>query len=153
MGLLDFVKEAGEWIFGGKEAEAITTEDSNQATVDAIIALVNRFNLNVDNLGVEFNDGVVVLTGSTPTQEEKEKIVLTVGNVQGVHQDDDRLEVENPAPEAVYYTVQKGDTLWKIASDHYGEGNKYMTIFEANKPMLSDPDKIYPDQVLRIPPQ
>ena len=152
MGLLDFVKDAGEKIFGAKEAEAQIPEDNSQETVDAIITLINRFNLNVNNLGVEFNNGVVVLSGTTPTQEEKEKIVLTVGNVQGVSQVDDRLEVENPAPEAVYYTVQRGDTLWKIASDHYGDGNKYMTIFEANKPMLSDPDKIYPDQVLRIPP-
>lgn len=148
MGLLDFVKDAGERLFGTKEAKA----ENNQETVDAIIALVNKFNLNVDNLGVEFNDGVVILTGTTPTQEEKEKIVLTVGNVHGVARVDDRLEVENPAPEAQYYTVQKGDTLWKISEEHYGSGNKYMVIFEANKPMLSDPDKIYPDQVLRIPP-
>lgn len=50
------------------------------------------------------------------------------------------------------YTVQKGDTLWKISTSMYGNGAKYTVIFEANKPMLSDPDKIYPGQVLRIPP-
>jgi nucleoid-associated protein YgaU len=54
-------------------------------------------------------------------------------------------------PEAVFYTVKSGDTLSKIASEHYGSASKYPTIFEANRPMLSDPDKIYPGQVLRIP--
>ena len=51
------------------------------------------------------------------------------------------------------YTVAKGDTLSKIAKEFYGEANKYHQIFEANKPMLKDPDKIYPGQMLRIPPE
>ena len=50
------------------------------------------------------------------------------------------------------YTVQKGDTLSEIAQKMYGKASKYSVIFEANKPMLKDPDKIYPGQVLRIPP-
>ena len=49
------------------------------------------------------------------------------------------------------YTVQKGDTLSGIAKEMYGEANKYPLIFEANQPMLKDPDRIYPGQVLRIP--
>jgi nucleoid-associated protein YgaU len=52
-----------------------------------------------------------------------------------------------------FYTVQKGDTLSKIAREFYGEASKYPQIFEANKPMLKDPDKIYPGQMLRIPPE
>ena len=51
------------------------------------------------------------------------------------------------------YTVQSGDTLSAIAKKFYGNANAYMKIFEANKPMLSHPDKIYPGQLLRIPPQ
>ena len=50
------------------------------------------------------------------------------------------------------YTVVKGDTLGKIAKEFYGNAAKYPLIFEANKPMLSHPDKIYPGQMLRIPP-
>ena len=52
-----------------------------------------------------------------------------------------------------FYTVKSGDTLSKIAKEFYGEANKYNQIFEANKPMLKDPDKIYPGQMLRIPPE
>jgi LysM repeat protein len=75
------------------------------------------------------------------------------GNVEGVARVDDRLEVTTPQPESRYYTVVRGDTLSKIAKDHYGNANQYPKIFEANKPMLKDPDKIYPGQVLRIPPK
>ena len=60
---------------------------------------------------------------------------------------------EGGAGASTFYTVQKGDTLSKIAKDQYGNANKYQQIFEANKPMLKDPDKIYPGQVLRIPPE
>jgi len=55
-------------------------------------------------------------------------------------------------PEANFYTVQPGDSLSKIAKAQYGNAMKYMVIFEANKPMLSNPDKIHPGQTLRIPP-
>jgi nucleoid-associated protein YgaU len=77
--------------------------------------------------------------------------VLAVGNVEGIARVDDRLEVTTPQPEARYYTVAKGDTLSKIAQQHYGDANAYPKIFEANEPMLKHPDKIYPGQVLRIP--
>ena len=53
--------------------------------------------------------------------------------------------------ESQFYTVKKGDTLSRIAKEMYGDASKYPVIFEANKPMLKDPDKIYPGQVLRIP--
>lgn len=55
--------------------------------------------------------------------------------------------------ESQFYTVKSGDTLSKIAKEFYGEANKYPQIFEANKPMLTHPDKIYPGQMLRIPPE
>lgn len=57
------------------------------------------------------------------------------------------------AASETFYVVKPGDTLWKIAEAHYGAGKgaKYMEIFEANRPMLTDPDKIQPGQRLRIP--
>ena len=86
-------------------------------------------------------------------QQTKEKILLCCGNVAGVAKVNDELRVAEPADEAKYYTVVKGDTLSKIAKEFYGNANAYPKIFEANKPMLSHPDKIYPGQTLRIPPQ
>ena len=84
-------------------------------------------------------------------QAEREKVILAVGNVAGIARVDDRLEAKKKAPEAQMYTVVAGDSLSKIAKKFYGDAGKYHVIFEANKPMLKDPDKIYPGQVLRIP--
>jgi nucleoid-associated protein YgaU len=56
---------------------------------------------------------------------------------------------ENPYTQ--WYEVQPGDTLWKIAKEHYGDGNLYTEIFKANQDTLSDPDKIKVGQKLRIP--
>ncbi len=78
--------------------------------------------------------------------------MLCCGNVSGVGAVKDMMSVDQSAPEAQYYTVVSGDTLSKISKQYYGDPNKYPRIFEANKPMLSDPNKIYPGQVLRIPP-
>ena len=86
-----------------------------------------------------------------PTQADREKVILVLGNTAGIAQVDDRLEVERKEPEAQFYTVKAGDTLSKIAKQHYGNANKYPTILEANRPMLRNPDQIYPGQVLRIP--
>jgi nucleoid-associated protein YgaU len=65
---------------------------------------------------------------------------------------DDQMTVRMQTAEALLYTVESGDTLSKIAREQYGSAGKYMAIFDANKPMLKDPNKIYPGQVLRIPP-
>ena len=91
------------------------------------------------------------MAGVAADQATKEKIVLCCGNVSGVAKVNDMLTVEQPADESRYYTVVKGDTLSAIAKKEYGNANAYMKIFEANKPMLSNPDKIYPGQLLRIP--
>ena len=90
--------------------------------------------------------------GKVTDQATRERVILALGNVQGVARVDDRIEVAEPAPEAVLYTVQSGDSLSKISLAHYGDAMKYMVIFEANQPMLENPDLIYPGQVLRIPP-
>ena len=88
-----------------------------------------------------------------PDQATREKILLCCGNVHAVEHVNDQMTVAAPAAEARYYTVKSGDTLSKISKDMYGDANHYNLIFEANRPMLSNPDKIYPGQTLRIPAQ
>jgi nucleoid-associated protein YgaU len=107
--------------------------------------------LSGDELGVRVDGDKVTLTGQVASQEVREKIVLLAGNNQGIGSVDDQLTVATPAPEATFYDVQSGDTLSKIAKEFYGNANKYPQIFEANRPMLKDPDEIYPGQKLRIP--
>lgn len=148
MGLIDFVKDVGEMMFGGNEARA----EAKQETEEALVNQVKQMGLKVDDLAVAFDDDIATITGMASSQEEREKVVLLIGNTKGVGKVDDRMTVAQPAPEAALYTVNSGDTLSKIAKEQYGNAGKYMTIFNANKPMLKDPDKIYPGQVLRIPP-
>jgi nucleoid-associated protein YgaU len=94
----------------------------------------------------------VTVTGEVGSQEEKEKILLAVGNIAGVGNVDDQITVTGPvAKAAVFVTVVKGDTLSAISLRVYGDANKYQKIFDANKPMLKDVNKIYPGQSLRIP--
>ncbi len=164
MGLFDFVKDAGDKLLGlGKEAgekimgrdktaQAAQKQATDQATAKALNTMVNNLGLKVEGLSIDFKDGLATVHGTTPSQEEKEKIILAVGNTKGVSQVDDQLSVQKPESEAVFYTVKSGDTLSKIAKAHYGNAQKYNVIFEANRPMLKDPNKIYPGQTLRIPP-
>jgi nucleoid-associated protein YgaU len=119
----------------------------------ALVKLVDSMGFKVQELGVRVDDDKVTLTGQAPSQADREKIVLLVGNTEGIGSVDDNMTVAKQEAEATYYEVQKGDTLSKIAKQHYGDANKYPVIFEANKPMLKDPDEIYPGQRLRIPQQ
>jgi nucleoid-associated protein YgaU len=162
MGLMSFIKEAGEKIFGIKEAKAAqeaptpdpqAAANANKAAADAIMGYMSTMNVQVDGLSVEVDGaaGAVTVSGTAATQEAKEKALLCCGNVAGVETVNDMITVSSPEPEAQFYTVVKGDTLSKISKQHYGDANQYMKIFEANKPMLSHPDKIYPGQMLRIP--
>lgn len=141
MGIWDFVKEAGELlgIGGVKDAKA---ED--------LKASVEKLKLPVDGLDVKVEGDKVIVSGKAPSQEVKEKVILAVGNVAGVGKVEDHIETPG-GDQARFYTVQKGDTLSAIAKREYGDPNKYNAIFEANRPMLTHPDKIYPGQVLRIP--
>lgn len=153
MGLLSFIKEAGEKLFGSGEAKA-GTADANTAAAKAIKDYIGAMKLGADNLEVAFDGstGTVTVSGQANDQETREKIVLCCGNVAHVDKVVDNMTVKNPLPEAKFYTVVRGDTLSKIAKEYYGNANAYMTIFEANRPMLTHPDKIYPGQMLRIPP-
>jgi nucleoid-associated protein YgaU len=151
MGLFDFVKSAGR---KEKEREEAERDEKNRELIkgNKILRYVMGLGLDVENLRVKFDDGVATVTGKAKSQAEREKVVLAVGNTEGVAQVDDQMEVADPAAEAKFYTVKKGDSLSKIAKELYGDAMKYPVIFEANKPMLKDPNLIYPGQTLRIPP-
>lgn len=143
MGLFKFAKNAGDrmgdamtdnWfvnIFKGK--------DDDDAKVDA------------SNVRVEQKGDRVILKGRAKTQAEAEKMIIAAGNRQGVSEVESHLDVDKKGPESRFYEVKSGDTLSKIAKDYYGDAQKYPVIFEANRPLLKDPDKIYPGQTLRIP--
>jgi nucleoid-associated protein YgaU len=166
MSLLSFVKDAGEKLFGRGQAQAAMSEvkadpnneakiaAANAAAADAILDYIKAQNLSATGLTVTFDGASATASvfGVAPDQSTKEKIALCCGNVAGVVAVNNMMSVDQSAPEATYYTVVPGDNLSKIAKANYGDPNKYMVIFEANKPMLSDPNKIYPGQVLRIPP-
>jgi nucleoid-associated protein YgaU len=166
MGLIEFVKNAGEKLFGGDDEPEVqnqarvrqqTPEEIKQFNerrkAGKLVHLVEGLGFEVEDLSIKVEDDVAAVSGKVGSQADREKIVLAVGNTSGIGRVDDGMEVGSSEPEAAYYTVQSGDTLSKIAKEYYGNPMKYPEIFEANKPLLSDPDKIYPGQVLRIPPQ
>ena len=136
MGLWNFVKTAGRKLTGKDDLPTAAVLHKEVA------------DLGLDTKGAEITveGDKVVVTGGEMTQEEREKVILAVGNVEGVA----TVEADT-SDEPVFHTVVKGDTLWAIAEKTLGNGSKYNAIFEANRPMLSHPDKIYPGQVLRIP--
>lgn len=141
MGLFDFVKEAGRMIgIGDDEPDAETLKKA-----------VEEAGLNNSDIEVRVDGDRAIVTGKAASQEELEKVVLAIGNNKGIASVDSQIEVDSPEPEAKFYTVKSGDTLSQIAKSQYGNANKFPVIFEANKPMLDDPNKIYPGQVLRIP--
>ncbi len=164
MGFFDFISDAGAKIFGEKESVEDVTVPIKQH--------IANHGIDTSQMKTQFREGTVVLSGYVPDQEQKEKAVLVAGNVAGVKGVQDNLIVGAPAVgeseqvsaepssdaasgeaqwESKTYTVQPGDTLSKIAKEMYGDAMKYPVIFEANRPMLKDPDHIYPGQVLRIP--
>ncbi len=162
MGFFDFMKNAGERIFKPGEARA----------EEAIAKHIGSYGLAVTGLKVEVDGSTAVIEGQAKDIATREKAVLVAGNIEGIDRVDDRMTVLDNGPDfsgvttgsssvvgaggsgewtSRTYTVEKGDNLSKIAKEMYGDASKYPVIFEANKPMLKDPDKIYPGQVLRIP--
>jgi nucleoid-associated protein YgaU len=160
MSLIKFLKSAGEKLFGGKEAQAAPAApaapagpDADARAASAIEQYVRSQGLNASNLKIAFDgaSATVTVSGEAPDQATREKIVLCCGNVTGVEQVRDEMTVAKASETSRFHTVKSGDTLSKIAKEMYGDASQYMKIFEANKPMLKDPDKIYPGQVLRVP--
>ncbi len=154
MGLFSFMSGAGNKVLPKKEEEkaaAVSTAELNRVKIEAMKNAVAKLNLPVTDLSLELNGEVVTAYGQAETQFAKELVILTLGNNADIRQVDDRMSVVAPEPEADFYEVKPGDSLSKIAKAQYGDAKKYNTIFEANTPMLKDPNLIYPGQMLRIP--
>jgi len=162
MGIFDFVASAGAKLLGKDEEAAAAaptpTIDVNKVRAVALTRLVKDSKLPVQDLAITVNGDRATVRGTVPDQATREKVVLCCGNAATIASVDDQLTVAQEAPsapkqpESQFYTVVAGDTLSKIAKQYYGNANKYQAIFEANRPLLAHPDKIYPGQVLRIPP-
>ncbi|MDH3894515.1 MAG: peptidoglycan-binding protein LysM [Chromatiales bacterium] len=143
MGLFDFARDIGRKLF-----------DTDAEAADNIKEHLNTSLSGVTNLDVKFDDGVVTLCGDCAKASTKELAVLMAGNVEGVKQViADELTAPPPPPEVKveYYEIQRGDTLSGIAKKYYGDPMQYKALFEANREVIEDPDKIYPGQKIRIP--
>jgi nucleoid-associated protein YgaU len=145
MGLFDFVKDVGEKVF-----------HTDGEAADNIKEYVEIRTSGVKNLDVEFDDGCATLKGECINEATRESAILVAGNVEGVEKVvADELTApppppEKPQPKVEYYTIEKGDTLGEIAQRFYGKASEYQRIFEDNRDVISDPDKIYPGQKIRI---
>ena len=169
MSLISFIQDAGEKLFSHAKAAPAPAAAApaaapsgadvaklNDTAAQAIERYIGSQGLKADGLDVKYDGAsqTVTVSGVAPDQATKEKIVLCCGNVSSVAKVNDLLTVASGAgAESKFREVKSGDTLSKIAKEEYGDANAYMKIFEANKPMLSNPDKIYPGQKLRIPPK
>lgn len=154
----DMAKKVQDRLKANKETAAATAKkaDVKERMAEAkkargLETFVTNMGFKVENLDVRFDDGVAEVDGMVADQETREKIILAIGNTEGVSQVKDDITVATAGEMSDMHAVVSGDTLWGLAEKYYGDGNKYPSIFEANKPMLKDPNKIYVGQVLRIP--
>ncbi|MFL1462909.1 peptidoglycan-binding protein LysM [Roseococcus sp. DSY-14] len=159
MGLFSFIQNVGRRLGLGTTATAAEAQAATPTpapSVDMLQQELNRLGLPFGGMTIRVEGNTAILEGAKADPAVQEKIVLAIGNAAGIAQVDDRTEAaagQAGAPASTFYEVKKGDTLSAIAKAHYGDANAYMRIFEANKPMLEHPDRIYPGQVLRIPAQ
>ena len=165
MGLFSFLKSAGSKLISNKAEENETKaaapaanaglealkEAAEKSRAAMLASKVVSNGIHVDNLDISVDDDAATVYGQVESTSAKEKVILIVGNTEGIASVDDRLSVVTPEAESTFYTVKEGDSLSKIAKEVYGDMMKYPVIFEANKPMLTSEDLIYPGQVLRIP--
>ena len=141
MGLFDFVRSVGNKIFNRDEEAAEKIQQHIEAD-----------NPGIKDMKVAFNDGVVSITGAADTPEAMEKAVLMAGNIKGVGEvKADTVAVPETGSKAEYYVIESGDTLSKLAKKYYGNAMDYPKIFEANREVIKDPDKIFVGQKIRIP--
>jgi len=141
MGLFDFAADMGRNLF-------IKEEDAPKKIQEHI----EEDNPGISDLLVAFKNGVVTLSGKADDSAAVEKAILMAGNVKGVSEIINRVLSNLPIGQNTeYYEIKSGDTLWAVAKNFYGDGNKYMKIVEANKEVIKDADKIFPGQKIRIP--
>ncbi|SMC75455.1 peptidoglycan-binding protein LysM [Moheibacter sediminis] len=151
MGLFSFIKNAGEKVFGGSETPAEKAQKVKEH--------VSKYGFDLSKVTFTAEGDKIQVSGTAKNLDEKQRLLTAAGNVDGVEGVDDNLTLAEPLKfelpdlSKTMYTVKSGDNLSKISKEVYGDPNKYNTIFEANKPMLVHVDKIYPGQVLYIPPQ
>jgi nucleoid-associated protein YgaU len=136
-----------------KRREAAAAEKRAEARQSvALEKYARELGLDIPGLDIRFDDGTAYIDGKAPDNASKERLILAIGNAQGVGRVDEDIEVaEDDGNDASLYVVKSGDTLSGISKEVYGDAMRYPEIFEANKPMLKDPDLIFPGQVLRIP--
>jgi nucleoid-associated protein YgaU len=156
MGIFKFVRDAGQTL-----SRAVGL---GKADIDDLTKALSDNGIVISNLTLSIDKYAASIGGVARSQAEREKAVLVIGNTKGIDEVHSTLTLPPPPvvqataappppePESRFHTVEKGDTLWKISEEMYGNGSKYQVIFEANTPMLKHPDKIYPGQVLRVPP-
>jgi len=166
MGLFDFTKDIGNNIFGD--------DDDVDTASQKLQAHVEEDNPGIEDLQINVEDGVATISGEAESTSAYEKAVLMTGNALGVetvqaaelsvaeqvpiegeeiveYTQESIQETIEQAPEVSYYEIQKGDSLWKIAAKFYGDGTKHTQLFEENREVIRDPDKIFPGQKIRIP--
>ncbi len=149
MGLFNFGRDRG------KEPKTPIRHGAEQANASEIAQMLRDIGITIEDGNISVRGDEVTITGKASDAAEREKAILVIGNTKGVAKVNDRITVANQTPQgqSQFYEVKSGDTLSKIAKQFYGDANKYSAIFEANRPMLKDPDEIYPGQTLRIPKQ
>jgi len=164
-------KQAAERERKAKErvaARKAKEQEADAAKAEKLASHITGLGLKVRGLKVTFADGAARVSGTVANRATKERVILAIGNVEGVSQVRDAIKV-TPARKAAsntaaararrkqaaaaqtMHTVKSGDSLSAIAKKYLGDANRYPEIFKANQPMLTDPNKIYPGQVLRIP--
>ena len=150
MSFFDFELNAGKDLLGkGDDALAIKEEIESSFSEQVI-----------DGLVVDVENELVRLAGIAKDYSVREKAILIAGNVKGISQVDasqlitmEQISEENvrEIPEEIFYTIEKGDTLWAIATKYYDDGSKYTHIVDANIEVIKNADLIYPGQTIRIP--
>jgi nucleoid-associated protein YgaU len=160
MGLFNFGRDSG------KAPKTPIRQGTEQANAAELAETLRDLGITIQNGQITVQGDTVTVTGVADSAAEREKAILVLGNTKGVARVNDQIQVAQaqvqaaqpaqaaqPQAQSQFYEVKSGDTLSNIAKQFYGDANRYSAIFEANKPMLKDPDEIYPGQVLRIPQQ